>query len=771
MEEKRSKNWWIIGLNIILILISLGFIYAYLHNDLSTGHDSFYVHQYITSVDYFCSTGRLISRILCAIFYHTIPNTLHVHPNDIASTIVPLCTGLFISIMTIFCYKILTFFSTPKINILEQKTFSFLYLPIFTTIALIPISKIGDEAYFFSSIAESVRYYDGIFNFIFILIFIYAILDLIFKEKTKKLRYTLYFINSLCIGVCYEMITAIAILFSIPTFFYSLFLYKKKELKKENFLQIIGLIFGLGISTLFFLFKTEYHSFEISQYNASISLSPIEILNNIQHFFPQFFNVAIKENCILLCILAFLMITFFFKRKSDKNISKITTLSIFVLLSCIFYFIGLAIAGKCEVYSFEYWGEYYPFKAIYFKILYTILLLNIGLLLNKIELNKLCRIILITIIGLGLYFIPIKDYKNIKNEFTYQIKLMDKLEKTKLTADAYSDLYNKLDGIIILPISFYEKYSQHTSTFRPVCHDSRESIRNAMVEISKKEIAQGKTRLFTFKFDDDFYFENDYLDYLKTIYKIRADGIIFVRDDIAKQEYEKRNYINQKIKNLNFTKILKSTKRKLTLEQINNLIKEDNSQEYLYMTRCRYYLQEKNYTKALLDCSKAIELQKNNEFLNHYYWQRAQIAYKIENYELAKKDLLELLKKTESFEARKMLADIYAKEKNFEEAIKIYLELLEIFPYSAIDLGDPKTYHSDIASLHLQNKNYKEAIRYTRMSQEIDEESTIYLYSAEANIELGNFEEAKKDIELGYRYNPDFNAQYNELKEIIENKK
>ena len=341
MEDRKNKNWWIIGLNIILILISYGFIYAYLYNDLSTGHDSFYVHQYVTSIGYFCSTGRLISRIICALFYHIIPNTLHIHPNDVASTIVPLFTGFFISTMAIFCYKILTFFSTPKINILKQKSFSFLYLPIFTTIAVLPISNIRDEAYFFSSIAESVRYYDGIFNFIFILIFIYAILNLILKEKTNKPKYILYFINSLCIGVCYEMITAIAIFFSIPTFFYSLFLYKKKELNKENLLKIIGLIFGIGISTLFFLFMTEYHSFEISQYNASISLSPTEILNNIKLFFNPFFNVTIKENCIFLILLAILTITLFCKRKTDENISKITTLSVFALLSCIFYFIAL----------------------------------------------------------------------------------------------------------------------------------------------------------------------------------------------------------------------------------------------------------------------------------------------------------------------------------------------------------------------------------------------------------------------------------------------
>ena len=112
-----------------------------------------------------------------------------------------------------------------------------------------------------------------------------------------------------------------------------------------------------------------------------------------------------------------------------------------------------------------------------------------------------------------VYIIPICNYPKIKYEYLSQRKTMKSLREAKYVADLISHIYNKYDGIILLPISFYDKYAKATQTFRPKCFDSRPEIGEKMSELIDKEVDQKKSRLFTYKIYDMPESENDYINY------------------------------------------------------------------------------------------------------------------------------------------------------------------------------------------------------------------------------------------------------------------
>lgn len=531
----------------------------------------------------------------------------------------------------------------------------------------------------------------------------------------------------------------------------------------------------------FFLLTGALAQFFLSAYSNNVSPGySFEIFSKTQHlkdvilpFLSTFKQVVIVDNIVILLTLLVFTIIILFLKSESKNKIIFLQLGIFlgfILESLFLFFLGDA----SQVYPIKFWIEYYPFRTMLCKTFFLLTLISGGYIINK-SLTLKTKIIVYSMISICISYIIGNDFKEIEKEFKFQREEIKDLRTTIYKADKIALTYYLYDGIAILPISFYEKYSQHTSIFRPRCKDSIEKVRNEMIKLQEKEIQNQQTQVFTWLKEDETFPNIDYLQYLELAYGIKLDGVKFVSDEIAYIEFERRNgqFTEKELSSLKFTNLRNKYLKKITKKEIDNLISENPNKPYLYASRCRLNYDEKKYNEALSDCTKAIKLSnsEDSKYSYLYFGYRANIYQTIGNTSLAIKDYKNLIEKEFFFSEKiKMLAEIYENEEQYDKAIKLYKDIINVFPYIPV-MGEKRTYYNKLAELSYKNNELEETINYLNKAEEYNKEDTNYFLRAIAKLDLGKKQEAIMDLNLAKKYNPENTEKINQIeKEINKNR-
>ena len=303
-----------------------------------------------------------------------------------------------------------------------------------------------------------------------------------------------------------------------------------KYLKYIFYLYIILLI----ISSANYL-TSGYANGENAHYqfaNLYHSLSTIDF----KGFFCNFYRVVIKENYI--SILTLIILLFSIIRNKDNKQSYIEVLcfsaSVFIGFILLFLFTSVLFNPTLIGYNFQYLLDYPPLKTYYFRTLIILILFLSGYLYKKISKNqqKILTVALVCV----LYFIFFRDINSFINEYEIQQEIFDAREDIYIS-DKISLLYNEYDGIALLPISYYNKYFEYLSLYKPVVYDSMPQIKERMNNITQNELNQGQSRLFLFV--NNYEADNDYMNYLYNSYNVKLKGLMFVDDNIALEEFKK----------------------------------------------------------------------------------------------------------------------------------------------------------------------------------------------------------------------------------------
>ena len=751
-----SKKIFII-INLLCIFLCFMIIPYVLYQDVITNHDSNFVFHYTSSNDWFL-TGRTISRVIVSCFYVLIPYLFNIHQNDISSLFVPAVTSFFISIMSIFCLKFYYLFNNKNKFIIENPDFFFLYPAIYIILAFIPTGFENANTYYLSGISESVVFYDTLFNFVFFIIFIYFIISSFYKSRNTIIK-ILYFINSLLLGLSCEPIIFTSFIFYILTISF-IILYNKKNPINKNNQQIFLIGIPLILSSSFLFFLSNYSKGKVIGYEINI----LEQINNInlyyKDYFKGLFNTIISDNIISILIILFLLFCVLLIKDEKRNKYIIITNSMSLVISWILFFIILIIPGYCIVYNYNFWYSHPPFRILFYKTLLIIILLNLSYLSST---QKIYKNIIKILLPIFLYILIFYNHNTLEDSYRIEQKNIKNLRNQIYMSDKMILLYEQFDGIALLPISWYKEYSKHYFIFRPRCYDAEENIRNKMLNIINLEFKEKKSRLFT------NIEENDYIIYLYYTYKIKPEGIIWVEDNVAFEEFKKRGefFSKQELKELNFTKLLREKKNNnISLDEINSQIEKNPKEAYLYAAKARYYKRRNQFRKAIKNISKAIELDKNN--YKQYYYLRAEIYVKSNRLEEAEKDYQTFIKNSKySIEARKKLINLYMQQKEYTKAMKECQNLINIFEFYNENIK--KTFYEDLAIIKYASNKYQEVIDIINKEEEISKNQANYQIRALAKLKLGDIKGAYNDIEEVYKYKlEDRNTSY--IKTYIESR-
>lgn len=698
MHENKSLIY--IFLNICSVLLGFIMIFTYLWGDICTDHDFFYIFDLIRNQNFFY-TGRFVSVSFTIFYYFILPKMFNIHINDVSTTIVPFFSAGFISLSTIFLLKIFYLFSNKEVNMLGRKTFFILYPLCFVNIAILPLINNNLDVFYFSAIHSTLRYYDHLFCFVFLIIFIYYAISLE-KVKRKSYLHVFYILNAFILGISTESLPIISVILFLCFFTYYFILYKKKCINSQN----IKYFFIAGIC----LISGSLLQFSLSSYtnNVAPAYTYIEIFKTslfnkerVLEYLKVLYRVLIKENLFLIILILLLQIAIIIRNKTNKNNLKkrqyeISLFSAFLFISYLFLYLFLFfIDGAEELYNIKFFLEYFPVRIMYYKVLLIILFLNCGYLINTIK-SKYVAILLHIICILFPAYSIYKDYDKMKYEYFIQ-KDVSTERKIVYISDKMALKYYETNAIAILPISYYRDYSQYTSLYRPVSSDNIKEVRDLIIKLTDYEVNLGQSRFFTALNNDSESFDNDYLNYLKNSYNIKLKGLIFVDNKIAFKLFKDigGNLTEEELKFPVFSKLKRNIKHNITENT-----KLNENQSMFYATKCRYNIENGNNNEAIGYCTEAIDKNKNEDYKHYeYFVLRGEAYYNDKKINEAIKDYEFFIKKMPlSNEIRNKLIAFYVEIKDYKNAIRHYKEMIDIFPYYS-ERGEKQTYYNNLAKL------------------------------------------------------------------------
>ena len=771
MDKKYSRTL-IIFLNILAFILGFLFIFLYLNGDICTDHDHFYPLEVLKRKNVFCM-GRFISVISTYIYFNLIPKLFNVHINDLTSKLIPFINASAISISSIFCLKLFFFFDRKKQFLFTRPTFFLLYPGVFLTMAILPLFNSGLDVFFFSSLHSVIRYYDHYFCYVFYVVFCYCLISSFYEYKIKKITSLFYFVNAFLLGISTESLPIMASVTAVCAILYAIFCsYKNKNQINSGTIVFLFLNF-------IFLEAGAFLQFFVSSYSSGISpgysfsiFDTDSFKTLVLPYINTFKNVVFVDNAILWLILLIINAIIFFSKSEKSSKVKIYMLQLLIIVGFLFESVFLFFLGEAsDVYPISFWIEYYPFRTMMVKTIFLLVFISGGYALAYLSTKKkqVC-IYLLAIASIG--YMVASNFEEMIREYNFQIKETKDLRLSVYKADKMALTYYALDGIAILPISFYEKYSQHTAIFRPRCLDSHEEIRNMAKALTKKEVQQGESRVFARLKNNNDAADIDYLYYLELAYGIKLDGVKFVDDELAYQEFEKRNghFDDKEMKKLSFTYL----KRNLNKMHSEVLRSADVNSSYIWAGKCRYNLAKADFDTAVQNCTKAINLGiKNNEkFYYLYYAYRAEAYNKIGDIDSAIKDYETLLSKEYFYsKAMQILADLYDQKGEQEKSIKLYEKINSIFPFVS-DLGEIRTYYAKMALYFYKLGDFKNALLCIKKAEEYNPTDLDYVLKATICLELGDIPETKKAITVAQQLHSNRSERIQELiKEVNKRSK
>ncbi len=686
MENKKK---FIIILNIIVLCILFYVLYSFQQYFYLVYHD--YFIPYVIP-DVFPEWGRIPASFLYRFTREILPGLLSIHPQDFISGAEAIIKTIsFLAICMVFS---LSYFLTSdrKYPVLNYE--NILIFPMSFFLLGIPIFLPGDHNMYFGKIEESVVYFEYSFCLLFYFSFFIFLIYLNTTSKNiNRFKIFLMILNSFLLGFWVEIFN-VATFFSIIIFLMLLFIFYKKSLKnKYLWLLIVSFIIGMFC---FYIFSGYSSGTRLLAYSYNWDTIFYNLKYCLYDFSKEYIKYMFWNNkfvYLIAVVLGFLI----WKRRNDKiNI---------ILITCLSIILGYIMMNFCLIVYIEPTTIHHD-GFLFERELYQILMLNvlefvIIILLGafsfeyfKYKKSVLTIILIIDIILLSM-FIP--HYKQIQKDKSRTKQLVYAMERNIL-------VYSILGETAILPASFLKEdkiFSREIFMLDDQYKFSGEAINSNIVEYSK--------------FMKNKYFNNIYFfqtSYLEDTYNKKFKGVMFVDDNIAREE------LNKRLELLNFKKDSKE-----------DLLKSDISFNKL-----------NNYKNFKLTFSniKNLDVTKENEDI--LLKAKAYLYYREGRLNKALKLYLQYLKKVpKDYDALSNVADIYMRKKNIKKAENIYLKLTKM------DSNNLSFLYKLLKIYYYEKKDYKKALEIcNKMIKIQDNMWNLYLNKAVIYLAMKNTKKANE---------------------------
>ncbi len=756
LKKYLNRKYIFPCISILTVIFIFLFLYNYMKYDFLIYHDRFLIFGKITSVVRICATA------LAFFFFRILPDIFpQFNLNDIENTVAAYFKAFTVVIMTYIYVKVFYIFSKEKENDFRRKSFSFVFLIIF----FLFFNNYYIDLYSIFDISETYVFLDWGFNLIFYFPFIYMLSKMFIKEQilsTKQLLFTLVLAFLLSISnemYCVSGFLSLSILLFVM--FFSYILWDKKIIQRLNFskykqfsfilkkennqkkiiiLQLFLLQLSMLIGGIIHFFSSSYSSgyqaaAHVVNWHEQILLVPI----NLKPFIEEFTNIYIYPYFLIYSIIL-LSVLYILYKKPDKRSIKLLSFLFIVYAGMVAFILALIFGGDSN--NGDFFLSHYPFIYSYIKILLFICVFLIGYIMNSLvslkeEVNPnnfIVVIIFVLIFSVFYKYVLINYFSDYKK----YIKQTHIKRQISYVSDKIALISYKYSGIIQLPISFYLTFNDLLYLYdynRP----TQEDFEYYKFKMHYKEINRNRSRIYTYdeynilNYNDfEKHYDNKYLKYIRNIYNIKPNYMLFVTDGDIKDRIKEKN-INFKLTDRE-KKRLKFSDLKIepfTLDEINEIISKNPYKDWGYAERARYYYLNNQYTKSIDDYTKAIKLKDDI----YYHLLRANVYRDAGMIEKALKDYEIVLNYDES---SLLLADnvakIMIKLKNYKDAIEIYNRLIQVFPFGVEPGGLDYIYKR--AMLKQLTGDYKGAVKDFEASEEINP----YTFRFNVNYNIANLQ-------------------------------
>lgn len=672
-----SDKFYII--NIILcffIFLTIIFFQIYSINqrhDFSIPYETEHINKIILD-------GRLPARLLSILFINILPSFFSINPNDYRSTIVNLVLAIVFMAFIIILVKSFFITENSNINIFKQKETTITIIPAFLSV-LLPIGALHTNilSNYLLNNKELVVFWEYNFTIILYCFFFYFLFNLLIKNKKyPKIFYYLIAINSFLCGFWCEHLN-VRIFIGLIIIFLCLFLHNKQMLKNKTVFIVTLLPFSIGM-LMFFCFSDYFLSTETIA-GKPVSNDSFVTFNSIKYLYPDFirkyiFYSFVKDKYLYFIITILVLFSYYIKPNNYKNIS-------YFCFSMLFseFFVNFLYIFTVNITN-EYIFERDSIVIFHSSTLIFIIFLLAGCLYfgtkKKSKIKYAINAFFLSAIIFFLYTLSLYGNNILKSSFEEK--------KSLLQMDKIVLVNNLLGDSALIPISFfYNDTSRCTRTLL---------FLDKYMDLSAEEYAN---RLENHYYSD---YDTEYNMYFKKQYNQNTLGFIIVDNETAEKEYSKKlvilskliddskklSYLDLNNKSLLFTPLKKYADITITnqdLERINNTINDDNIKDVILKAQAyRYYIEE-NFPIALKLYTKYLDKYPND------------------------------------INALMITGDIYLKEEQYKEAIKIYKHLITID-------SDNLYFLTQLLSLKYRTKEYNEIDELLKKIEIVNNQYLIY---------------------------------------------
>lgn len=651
---ERNKKIIILLLNIMVFLILFLIVFSFQKYFYLVYHD--YLIPYLIK-GRLPDWGRIPASIIYKLTKIVLPDFLSIHPQDFISGIEAIIKS--ISFLCICTVTSIGFFAMAKEKFKIINIENLFILPAIFFLMGIPITNQNCYNVYFGKMEESVVFFEYFFSFLFYFLFVIFLLYIFLTQrKISLLLKILIIINSFLLGIWVEILN-VATFFFIIIFTILISIYNKNLLHNKNFFLLI-ISFLVGCFS-FYIFSNYISGTKIVGYSYDWSNLIYNIKINLFDFIQAYIMEIFVSKVYFYIIIIVLSVCLWKRRNYIINIILITCFSL--LLGYLMMNLSLIIFRETpdiNYSGFLFQRELYQF--LYVCVLEFIIVLLTGAFYFTYSSLRKVILTIILIINIILLSIFIKNDICIQEEKKDIKMFIYNMEKTLL-------VYNLLGETAILPVSYLKQekvFSREIFMFDDKYRFEREF---SDYDIDKYCILM-KNRYF-----DSYYLLHRY--YLINEYNRKFIGVIFVDDERAKKELEKRLVL------LNIKKETKS-----------DILKDDISFNKLNYYK-KYHLSLSNIKKNNVTKENKIILLKAEAYLN----------YKNGKLEKALDLYLKYLKKnSKDIDALRNIADIYERLNDIRNAERIYLKLHKL------DKNNLTFLYKLMKIYYYHKKDYKKAL-------------------------------------------------------------
>lgn len=749
MDFLKKNKIFIFNIFVLFLLFLL--CYKYMSYDVLVRHDRYYPFSPIQDILWH---GRFFSKFMLRFFFGVIPSIFpNININDMANTVIAFFKS-FTIILSVILYTKIFYISSNEDKLFNSNKKLFIVMPF---IFLFVFNDSNLPLFSFMDSYDNTTFFDYNMNLLIYLFCIY-ILYLIFnkREKLSTLKLLIFSIIFFICSVTNEIYAAnmfFVLILLILSDFISLLVNKIKNTNFQinNFLDIKYSILCGCLFLFFFIIGIVFY-YLFSNYSTGYNVGGGHTINwkeqffliipNISSFLYMFKINIIDRYTLYYILLIFAMIYILIYQR--KYLSEIK-FALILFISGIIFNLSLIVGGATNNDG-NFYIAHPPIIYTYFYILLTVIVLILGIIFSNysnIKSNSKKNKIFYYLVSFLLMCVIISNILNYFGKYTVYINKMKKIHSRIIYTDNIALDTFSLTGMIFAPISDYRVEELYSSRY----NNFNEKSENAMKKIVQKELSDEVSRIFVSDdYDNEhneygnFYYEwnydNYYITYLQNVYHITPKTLVFINKDLIVSD----SINNNKIKKFSTIK-----EKKYGINELNELVKNNPKSYIPYMARANYYSRRLEFDKAIEDYTKAISLCNNNYF--PYYF-RGILYRNLGENDKAIKDLKIIAEKyPNSFLLIDNLGKLMKNNKHYDEAIRLYSNLIKIFPYGNMHM------YKDFYFKRAEVKELKGDLTGARLdylkSAEINSCGYIFhLYFKLADIEykMGNFSDSFKYI-------------------------